>query len=685
MARRRRRSSSRDKALRRRRLEGSEEPGAVPLQPLESESMGKAAQPEQETPPPRKKPEAAAGAGSEEAPVVVDIPEPEPEPAARAKPEGAVAPEPESEPDEVLDLPEPESQVQAPPQAEPGAPLPTGQTEAAAPRASPGSSSSRTAVSRGSSSSRTAVSRGSSGRLAARTGTRRSSRREAEESPASRRTSGRQRAEIQKSPNYALIIISVVAVALVAVVLAWRPMEKRAFLKAVASGSTLGYDAAWAMPGFGAGVIPRLCGIIERGPGKGRLAAAGALACIARAGWGEAFLDAVRARLDAGLPPEARAAYAAALSQSGLEEAARAAAPLVTDPSASVRRCVVQGLAYGKRTPAAAKALGQALGDEEAPTAQLAEATLLLWAGKSSELVVEAVNAAMEIETAAAHERAARLLPVVAGRLGDERLKVFLRDDSPLVRRAAARAVARSNSADPDVHRRLAEIIGSPAEPADVREAALEAAAAVRAGPAGDAALGVLKALHPGDRGKVRLRAKAAGVVAATCPEGAIDALLGILSDTSAPDEIRLGVLEAFFAAGKIRGETQVRVARELVALSAVPEGGGARDETMAGVALLALRSVSGMRGAKYGPAQWRKWVERRAWEQELIEKAHLVLEKVKAEYAEHGDPDRAIQSELFNTIGPLLNKAYGDADQWDKDAIHASRSAINKYKNSLR
>ena len=82
---------------------------------------------------------------------------------------------------------------------------------------------------------------------------------------------------------------------------------------------------------------------------------------------------------------------------------------------------------------------------------------------------------------------------------------------------------------------------------------------------------------------------------------------------------------------------------------------------------------------------QWRNWLERRKWEHELVEKAHLVLKKVESDYQVHGDQDRAIQSELFNLIGELLNKARGDADAWDKAPIQEAIGAINSFKNSLR
>ena len=191
---------------------------------------------------------------------------------------------------------------------------------------------------------------------------------------------------------------------------------------------------------------------------------------------------------------------------------------------------------------------------------------------------------------------------------------------------------------------------------------------------AGEAALAVLRSRVT----SVRLRAKAAGAVAATCPEGAVRALLGILKDAGAPKELRLGVVDAFSSAGRMEGKTQLRVARALVKIAEGP------DETMAGTALLALRSVSGM-GVRYGPAQWRRWLERREWETELIEKAPLVMEKVNAEYEHHGDGDRVIKDELLNSLGDLLQRARDDADPQDQGSLQEWITELVKFKNSFR
>ena len=623
----------------------------------------------------RKQAETKQKASGEPEAVPIEVPEDEAGPASQTQPQPAPAPQaaPPAQP-----APPPQARQQAEPEAveeaeeieeaeaveEEAEAKPQPRKKAGGPRGSP---------------LRTKASSGSSSRAAARTSGRASSRKsdrpKAKEprasSRTSSRTSGRHRAELPKSRNYAPFIIGAVVIALVAVGLSIGPMQKKTYLKAIAAGNRLGYDAA---EGIGPGAIPDLCRIIEGG-GEGGLAAAGALARIARfGGASQEVIETIQARLEAKPGSDARAAYAAALSQVGYDRGIEAAAALVGDSNASVRKHVVMGLAYGPQTSTAASALGRALGDPEDEIRELAEATLFAWAEDSPEVVLGAVDVAAAEEASSARQAAARILLAVAGSAGDERLKDLLSDESTEVRVLGVRALTRKGSADPEVHQTLAEILSSPGQPTEVKKAALEATRALRAEPAGEAALAILKA-----RGDAGLRAKAAGAVAATSPEGGVKTLLALLADKNTPRALRLGVVDALFETKRVPDEMQFKVAEHLITLA---EG---EDETMAGLALLALRSVSGVRHARYSAAQWRTWIERRKYEKELVDKAFVILKKVKAEYKVHGDPDKAIQSDLFNQIGTYLQNARKAADPEDKEPLQEAISAIVQYKNSLR
>ncbi len=74
-------------------------------------------------------------------------------------------------------------------------------------------------------------------------------------------------------------------------------MEKSTYLKAVAGGNWLGYEAAEGMPSFGTGAVQDLCRIVESG-GAGGLAAAGALARIAQSGGSTEVIEAIQAVAD---------------------------------------------------------------------------------------------------------------------------------------------------------------------------------------------------------------------------------------------------------------------------------------------------------------------------------------------------------------------------------------------------
>ncbi|MHC4504587.1 MAG: zinc ribbon domain-containing protein, partial [Planctomycetota bacterium] len=219
---------------------------------------------------------------------------------------------------------------------------------------------------------------------------------------------GKKRIDLMPILLVGLLVAAGIGVAL------YFPMQKRTLRNAIGGGGQLGFNAAHAMA-RSPGEIANLCSIVETSP-TGRMAAAGALALIARKAAPDMVVGTIQERLKESLPAGAKAAYAAALAQSRRKAGEEVAADLVTDGNAPVRLAVVRGLAHGK-TDAAARAVGRALGDADEEVLDAAKGAIADWSITDVDKAIAAAAVALELESDQARIAAARTMAALAGDL----------------------------------------------------------------------------------------------------------------------------------------------------------------------------------------------------------------------------------------------------------------------------
>lgn len=497
--------------------------------------------------------------------------------------------------------------------------------------------------------------RTASGRFAGQASQTRSTRRISGRTTEPERRSRRLSAVKKKRDVVPILVIGALVLAVVGAVLGYFYHRQR-LTRAVASGGELAFEALYAVAESGPSAVETLCRIVESG-GPGRMAAAGALALIARQHGAEAVVPKIRARLKPNLSVDARAAYAAALAQGRSASSEEAAAALLSDPNESVRLSVIRGLAYG-RSPAAAQAVGRALADPSDLVRMAAESAISEMVRTAPERAIEAASLALTLGERA-QGPASRALAAVARKAQPEQVLPLLSSTSADVRAVGISAlqdsiIASGNRAQAALEA-IAQLIDSREEPALVKTAALDAAIALGISQAGPAALRLLR-----ESGDEEICSRAAVLVGVARPEGAFDALLAMILREDTSRELRASCLEALARVGRAPADKLVTATRPLIELA---EG---KDELLAGLALVALKSISGLSEAKYGPSQWRTWLSRRSFELEALARARAAFEALKK--AHQAKPDVERTRKAVNELGVKLQAVRDGAEAQDRE-----------------
>ncbi|MHC5053498.1 MAG: hypothetical protein ACYTKD_02140 [Planctomycetota bacterium] len=506
-----------------------------------------------------------------------------------------------------------------------------------------------------------------------------------EAAPASGRRSGRDRSrgksrkkgKGKKKIDVMPIIMVGMLIAAAGGAVAYFPMQKRTLRRAVGGGGRLGFDAARELAKSPAEASV-LCGIVESSP-SGRMAAAAALALMARRAEGAKVVADIQRRLKAGVTADAQAAYAAALAQSRTEAGEAAAALVVTNGAAEAKRAAVRGLANGT-TDAAAQAVGRAVGDPDPEVRRLARDAVADWVVTSPEKAARAASAALAADDEAAQVAAAEVMLAAARGIGSEQLLALLSNDSAQVRELGLKAVIASGALrdeDESLTAAVVKLVDVYNQPPGVKTAALEAVAATGLKAAGPGALAILER-DPDEE----VRVKAARTIGVTRPEGSWEALAAPLVQDDAPRALRIACVEAL---------TQRYVAPpdklDLVAGALLKQAEGS-DETLAGLALMALGSVTNKRDVKYNAAQWRTYVARSSFEARIYREAQELFKIKKKEYEEKkDDPDavEAIAKDIFEAGWFLQNKVIPDGIHETKDKFKDLRDRMKRYHDKIK
>ena len=455
------------------------------------------------------------------------------------------------------------------------------------------------------------------------------------------------------------------------------PMQKRTLRDAVSGGGKLGFNAAHAMA-RSPGEISSLCSIVETSP-AGRMAAAGALALIARRSAADLVIGTIQERLKESLSPEARAAYAAALAQSRRKAGEEAAAELVTDGNAPVRLAVVQGLAHGK-TDAAARAVGRALGDADEDVLDAAKGALLDWVVTDIDKAIAVAAGALKLDSDQARVAAARMMVALAADLGPGHVLPLLTSDSTEVRKLGLRILSMNRSlvsSGGEVEQAVVDLLDVDAQSVGVKQAALDVVWTARVSAGGPGSLAILK--RDAD---TATRAAAARAVCVTRPEGTWAALTRPLLQDDAPRELRLACLEAMQSMG-VAPEEKLKVVGQAILKLAENE----KDETLAGMALIAMRVVAdrAKMEAKYGAKQWKTWLARRLHEIRTMRRARRTYARLQERFEGKPDDAEKISKELEKLGLEVQEKVMENADSEDKGAIQNFVTEMVAFNRKLK
>ncbi|MHC4250143.1 MAG: HEAT repeat domain-containing protein [Planctomycetota bacterium] len=459
---------------------------------------------------------------------------------------------------------------------------------------------------------------------------------------------------------------------------AYFPMQKRTLRQAVGGGGRLGFDAARELAKSPAEASV-LCGIVESSP-SGRMAAAAALTLMARRSEGAKVVANIQRRLKAGVTADAQAAYAAALAQSRTEAGEAAAALVVTNGTTEAKRAAVRGLANGT-TAAAAQAVGRAVGDPDPEVRRLARDAVADWVVTAPKKAAQAASAALAADDEAAQVAAAEVMLAAARGIGPEQLLPLLSNDSAQVRELGLRAVMASGAlqeGDGPLTAAVVKLVDVDNQPPGVKTAALDAVAATGLKAAGPGTLAILER-DPDEE----VRVKAARTIGVTRPEGSWEALVAPLIQDDAPRDLRIACVEALAQKGYVTPPAKL----DLVAEALIKQAEGS-DETLAGLALIALATVTNKRDVKYNAAQWRTYVARILFESRIYREAQELFKIKKKEYEEKkDDPDavEAIAKDIFEAGWLLQNKVIPDAVYVDKDQLMNLRDAMKRYHDKIK
>jgi len=472
------------------------------------------------------------------------------------------------------------------------------------------------------------------------------------------------------------IIMVVMLVAAGGGAAAYFPLQKRTLRQAVAAGGRTGFDAARELS-----KSPPEAEFLYRtveSSASGRMAAASGLALMIRRARDGRIVGAIQRRLKAGVPAEAQAAYAAALAQSRTKAGEAAAATVVASGTPEARRASVRGLAGGA-TDEAAKAIGGAMGDTDPEVRTLAEAAVSDWVATAPEKAAQAAAAALAVDNDEAQVAAANVMLAAARGIKPGQLIPLLSNDSAQVRELGLRAAMASGalrSGDEALSAAVAGLVDVDDQPPGVKTMALEAVAAGGLESAGGAALEILER-DPDPE----VRVKAVLAIGAVRPEGWWEALVAPLLQDDAPRDLRIACLEAL---------SQRRVAPpeklDLVA-DALLRTAEADDETLSGLALIALGSVTNKRDVKYNAEQWRTFLARLSFEARLYAEAQEFFSMKKKEYEERKDDPDAVKAiaEGIQDVGWRLQTRVIDGATGDfKEELQDLRDEMKRFKDRI-
>ncbi len=460
---------------------------------------------------------------------------------------------------------------------------------------------------------------------------------------------------------------------------AYFPMQKRTLRQAVGRGGRVGFDAARELA-KSPSELPALCAKVESST-SGRMAAAAGLALMARRGGGEQVVAEIQRRLKAGVNADAQEAYAAALAQSRTEKGEAAAALVLASGTAEARKAALRGLANGI-TAAATQAVGKSMGDSDAEVRRLAKDAVADWVVTAPERAAQAAAVALAVDDDAAQVAAAEIMLAAAQGIGPEQILVLLESESAQVRELGLRAAiangALQQGGDESLRGAVVKLVDVDNQPPEVKMAALEAVAAGNLVAAGPGALAILER-DP----DTQVRVKAALTVGSVRPEGSWEALVAPLLQDDAPRDLRVACIQAL-ARGRDAAPPEKL---DLVAGALLKRAEGA-DETLAGLSLLALRSVTGEQKVKYNAAQWRTFVARSTFEARIYREAEELFRVKKKEYEENKDDlDRveAIAKAIYDAGWFMQNKVIPDALSANREKFESLRNRMKRYHDTIK
>jgi len=473
------------------------------------------------------------------------------------------------------------------------------------------------------------------------------------------------------------IIMVVMLVAAGGGAAAYFPLQKRTLRQAVSAGGRTGFDAARELS-KSPPEAEFLYRVVESSA-SGRMAAASGLALMIRRAGDGRIVGAIQKRLKAGVPADALAAYAAALAQSRTKAGETAAAVVVASGAPEAKRAAVRGLAGGT-TDEAAQAVGRAMGETDSEVRALAEAAVADWVSTAPEKAARAAAAALAIDNDGAQIAAAKVMLAASRGIEPEQLLPLLSNDSAEVRELGLRAAMASGAlrgGNEALTAAAVELVDVDDQPPGVKVAALEAVAAGGLEGAGPGALEILER-DPDPE----VRVKAALAIGAVLPEGAWEALVAPLLQDDAPRDLLIACLEALSQRHVAPLEKLGLVADALLRTA---EGD---DETLSGLALIALSSVTNKRDVKYNASQWRTLLARLSLEARLYAEAREFFSIKKKEYEEKKDDPDAVDAiaKGIKKVGlDLQNKVIDGASADFKEKLQDLRDEMKRFMDRIK
>jgi len=357
---------------------------------------------------------------------------------------------------------------------------------------------------------------------------------------------------------------------------------------------------------------------------------------------------------------------------------------MLSDADGDVRLTAIRGLAVSK-TAEATQAVGRALGDASAPTRKFAEDVVSDWGRTSPDRARLAIEAALATGSPQAETAAARVTAATATIQDPANVLPLLSSQLPEVRVYALKTLqycllGSPMRQNPQLLEKIGALIEAPNEPHEVKAAALDLVGYCSLEAGGGWALKILRTSSDFD-----LRAKAALAIAAAKPEGAYTAVMDAVTERDLRRVVRIACLIALERLPSPPREQVLPYATRLLDL--VDD----EDQTISGLALLAMRKVTGKPDAVYDKARWHAWYERRRWEEKLAARVLALLDKAKAEYekSDPKDPEKAAKEPVLNNATQVLQDHVGPkskaVDDNDRAALQAVVNRVVEWHTELK